>query len=64
MPSLHDTWRIQDKSKYVVNVWYDFSLFTSGLYESFNLPANGSVGTYRDLIILPLRLRQGGLSRS
>jgi hypothetical protein len=54
MPSLHDTWRIQDKSKYVFDVWYDFSLFTSGLYEielQFTC-ANGSVGAYRDLIIV------------
>jgi ADP-heptose:LPS heptosyltransferase len=42
------------KQKYVFNVWYDFAAFVSGRYsiEIQWTCANGSVQTYRDLIVI------------
>jgi ADP-heptose:LPS heptosyltransferase len=44
----------RNKRKYVFNVWYDFSLFANGLYdiELQFTHSNGSLRTYRDLVVV------------
>jgi ADP-heptose:LPS heptosyltransferase/tetratricopeptide (TPR) repeat protein len=44
----------RNKRKYVFNIWYDFSHFANGLYdiELQFAHANGSLRTYRDLVVV------------
>ena len=51
-----------NKRKYVFNIWFDFSNFANGLYDidlQFTF-ANGSVRTYRDVVVVdePLSIEE------